>query len=168
MQKIVTHLWFDSNAEEAVAFYISVFKHSKIVRTSHYSEASALRLGRTPGSALSIVFELEGQEFAAINGGPGFSFSPAVSLLVNCKHQMEVDDLWEKLSEGGSEEQCGWLRDKFGVSWQIVPTALVPMMEEASAATDRVFTAMLEMKKLDLAVLTAAYEAEPDPSASDQ
>jgi predicted 3-demethylubiquinone-9 3-methyltransferase (glyoxalase superfamily) len=166
MQKIVTNLWFDENAEEAVRYYTGIFKHSQILHTSYYSEAAATRLGRTPGSVLVITFELEGQQFAAINGGPHFAFTPAISLLVNCETQAELDKIWRKLAAKGSIEQCGWLRDRFGVSWQVVPTRLQELMATPGPAADRVVAAMLDMKKLELDVLEAAYH-EPATNSTD-
>lgn len=160
MQKIVTNLWFDANAEEAVRYYTGIFKHSQVLHTSYYSEAAAKRLGRTPGSVLVITFELEGQQFAAINGGPHFSFTPAISLLVNCETQAELDKIWKKLAAKGTVEQCGWLRDRFGVSWQVVPTRLQELMATPGPAADRVVAAMLDMKKLELDVLEAAYQGD--------
>ncbi|MBY0310131.1 VOC family protein [Patescibacteria group bacterium] len=157
MQKIVTNLWFDENAEEAVRYYTGIFKHCRILHTSYYGEAAAKRLGRTPGSVLVITFELEGQQFAAINGGPHFSFTPAISLVVNCETQAELDKIWKKLAAKGSVEQCGWLRDRFGVSWQVVPTRLQELMATPGEAANRVVAAMLDMKKLELDVLEAAY-----------
>ncbi len=161
MQKIVTNLWFDENAEEAVRYYTSIFKRSRIVDTAYYSDAAAKRLGRVPGSVLTITFELEEQTFIAINGGPHFSFSPAISLLVNCETQKELDKIWRRLVAKGTPEQCGWLRDRFGVSWQVVPRKLQELMATPGPAADRLFTAMLEMKKLDIEALEAAYAETP-------
>lgn len=161
MQKIVTTLWFNDNAEEAVTFYTSVFKRSRVVRTTYYSEAAATRLGRVPGSVLTISFKIASQEFLAINGGPTVSFTPAISLMVNCKGQREIDTLWRKLTDGGTPEQCGWLRDKYGVSWQIVPATLPDLLGDGGEASDRVFAAMLDMEKIDTAALKAAREATP-------
>jgi predicted 3-demethylubiquinone-9 3-methyltransferase (glyoxalase superfamily) len=120
-QKITPFLWFDHDAEDAAKFYTSIFKNSRIIDIAHYGESAAEASGRPKGTVMTVTFELEGQLFMALNGGPVFKFSPAISFMVNCKSQEEVDDLWEKLSEGGEKEQCGWLKDKFGVSWQIVP-----------------------------------------------
>lgn len=161
MQKIITTLWFNDNAEEAVQFYTGVFKRSRIVRTTYYSEAAATRLGRVPGSVLSISFKIASQDFLAINGGPTVNFTPAISLLVNCKSQREIDSLWKKLTDGGEPEQCGWLKDKFGVSWQIVPASLPDLMGDGREESDRVFAAMLEMQKIDIAALKTAREAVP-------
>jgi predicted 3-demethylubiquinone-9 3-methyltransferase (glyoxalase superfamily) len=157
MQKIVTNLWFDGRVEEAVAFYTSIFANSRIKAITRYGDAGP----GLKGEILTIVFELEGQEFTIINGGPGFPHSPAMSLLVNCESQAEVDELWEKLSEGGEKGQCGWLTDRYGVSWQIVPTALDRMLQdEDEVRTQRVVKAMLSMTKLDLAALERAYNDE--------
>ncbi len=155
MQKITPFLWFDSNAEEAVKFYTSIFKDSKVGSITRYGDA-----GPGPkGSVMTATFELHGQEFVALNGGPHFTFSPAISFVVNCETQQEVDELWGKLSAGGATEQCGWLRDRFGVSWQIVPTVLVEMLQDKDAAkAQRVMAAMLKMVKLDIKALREAYE----------
>jgi predicted 3-demethylubiquinone-9 3-methyltransferase (glyoxalase superfamily) len=158
MQKITPHLWFDNNAEEAAKFYTSVFKNSRILDTAHYGESAAEVSGRPKGTVMIVTFELEGQTFMALNGGPVFKFSPAISFLVNCETQEEVDDLWEKLSEGGEKEQCGWLKDKFGVSWQIVPNILGEMVQDKDAKkSEKVIKAMLQMKKLDIQGLSKAY-----------
>src|SRR5215472_13464888 len=155
MQKITPFLWFDNNAEEAVHFYTSIFKDSKIVSLSRYGEG-----GPGPkGAVMSATFELHGQRFMALNGGPLFSFSPAISFFVSCETQQEIDDLWEKLSAGGKKERCGWLKDKFGLSWQIVPSALGEMMQDKDPAkSKRVMQAMLQMEKIDIAGLRKAYE----------
>jgi predicted 3-demethylubiquinone-9 3-methyltransferase (glyoxalase superfamily) len=154
MQSIEPCLWFDSEGEEAATFYVSIFKDSRIVETARYPEGSP----GTPGTVMTVRFVLDGQTFLALNGGPGFAFSPAISLVVHCETQAEVDRFWERLSEGGEEGQCGWLTDRFGVSWQIVPNALATMMSAGdAAATQRAFTAMLQMKKLDIALLERAY-----------
>jgi predicted 3-demethylubiquinone-9 3-methyltransferase (glyoxalase superfamily) len=159
MQKITPCLWFDDNAEEAVNFYISLFKNSKITNIAHYGEAGAAASGRPSGSVMTIMFELDGQEFMALNGGPHFKFSPAISLMVNCQTSDEVDELWDKLSAGGMKQQCGWLTDKFGVSWQIVPTGLGDMLEDDDPEkSERVMKAMLQMEKIDLAPLEQAYK----------
>jgi predicted 3-demethylubiquinone-9 3-methyltransferase (glyoxalase superfamily) len=158
MQKITPHLWFDNNAEEAAKFYTSIFKNSRILDTVHYGESAAEVSGRPKGTVMIVTFELKGQTFMALNGGPVFKFSPAISFLVNCETQEEVDDLWEKLSEGGEKEQCGWLKDKFGVSWQIVPNILGEMVQDKDAKkSEKVIKAMLQMKKLDIQGLTKAY-----------
>lgn len=158
MQKITPHLWFDNNAEEAAKFYTSIFKNSKIIDITHYGKSAAEVSGRQKGTIMTVRFVLEGQQFMALNGGPIFKFSPAISFLVSCETQEEVDDLWEKLSEGGEIEQCGWLKDKFGVSWQIVPNILSEMVQEKDTMKlERVINAMLQMKKLDIQGLKNAY-----------
>jgi len=145
MQKFTPCLWFDDNAEEAVKFYTSIFRNSKIKAVTHYGEAGAAASGRPKGSVLTVLFQLDGQEFLALNGGPHFKFSPAISFIANCGTQKEIDELWKKLSEGGETEQCGWLRDKFGVSWQIVPADIGKMMQDKDAEkTDRVMRAILQ------------------------
>jgi predicted 3-demethylubiquinone-9 3-methyltransferase (glyoxalase superfamily) len=159
MQKITPHLWFDNQAEEAANFYVSIFPNARIVSVAHYGEAGAEVSGRPAGSVLTVGFQLDGQEFVALNGGPHFSFSPAISFLVSCKTQAEVDELWEKLSAGGAEGQCGWLEDKYGVSWQIVPLALGKMLQdENTEKSESVMRAMLNMNKLDIAALKTAYD----------
>ena len=161
MQKITPCLWFDNQAEEAVNFYISVFKNSKIVSIAHYGEAGAKASGRKKGSVMTMTFQLEGQDFMALNGGPVFIFSPAISLMVNCTSQEELDMLWEKLSAVPEAEQCGWLQDKYGVSWQIVPAVLGEMMQDKDPErTERVMKALLQMKKLDIKGLEQAYEQQ--------
>lgn len=157
MQKIVTNLWFDGRVEEAVEFYTSIFANSRIMAMSRYGDAGP----GAKGEIMTATFELAGQEFTILNGGPGFPHSPAVSLLVNCQDQAEVDDLWEKLSDGGEKGRCGWLTDRFGVSWQVVPVALERMLQdEDEARTQRVTEAMLSMDKLDVAALERAYRNE--------
>jgi len=155
VQKITPFLWYDNNAEEAVSLYISVFKNSKITGITRYGDA-----GPGPkGSVMTIAFQLEGQDFIALNGGPMFKFTEAISLSVDCKTQQEVDELWEKLSAGGQPGQCGWLKDKFGLSWQIVPSALVEMLQDQDAEkSNRVMQAMMQMRKIDIARLRRAYE----------
>lgn len=161
MQKITTCLWFNNQAEEAVNFYTSIFKNSKIGSTSRYDKASAEVSGQPEGSVLVITFELDGREFMALNGGPLFKFTEAVSLVINCESQQEVDYFWEKLTEGGEESQCGWLKDKFGLSWQVTPTRLNELLEDKDPKkAERVMKAMLHMKKLDVPTLEAAAEAE--------
>jgi predicted 3-demethylubiquinone-9 3-methyltransferase (glyoxalase superfamily) len=161
MQKITPFLWFDDQAEEAVNFYTSIFKNSKILSVTRYGEEGAKAAGRPKGSVMTVVFKLEGQEFIALNGGPVFTFSPAISFLVNCKTQKEVDELWEKLSEGGEKGQCGWLKDKYGVSWQIVPTVLGEMLQDKDPKkSKRVMEAMLKMDKIDIKTLKQAYEQQ--------
>jgi predicted 3-demethylubiquinone-9 3-methyltransferase (glyoxalase superfamily) len=158
MQKISTCLWFDDEAEEAVKFYTSVFKNSKIGRTLHYDSASANVSGRPEGSVLTIEFELDGREFTALNGGPIFKFNESVSLIVNCTTQEEVDDYWNALTaNGGEESQCGWLKDKYGLSWQITPVQLVDAINDKDAArAHRAMQAMLEMRKIDIKTIEDA------------
>jgi len=155
MQKITTFLWFDNQAEEAINFYISLFKNSKIVNMSRYGDA-----GPGPkGTVMSATFQLDGQEFMALNGGPEFKFTEAISLYVSCKTQAEVDDLWAKLSAGGEESQCGWLKDKFGLSWQIIPDLLGKLLGDPDPVkSQNVMKAMLQMKKIDSAKLQQAYD----------
>ena len=157
MQKITPFLWFDGKAEEAANFYVSIFKNSKIGNVSRYGEA-----GPGPkGTVMIVTFSLDGQEFTALNGGPQYKFSPAISFFVNCGTQEEVDELWGKLSEGGDQLQCAWLRDKYGVSWQIVPSALLELMQDKDPVTSqRVFKAMLQMTKIDIEGLKRAYRGE--------
>ena len=155
MQKITPFLWFDSHAEEAAHFYTSIFKPSKIVSVKHYPKGAP----RPEGSVMSVEFQLNEQAFIALNGGPHFTFTPAISLFVDCKTQQEVDELWDKLSDGGETQQCGWLKDKYGLSWQIVPAYLGEMLQGNDAEkARRVTEAMLQMKKLDIAALVHAYE----------
>jgi len=155
MQKITPFLWFDGKAEEAAKFYTSIFKNSKIGSVSRYGEG-----GPGPkGAVLSATFELDGQEFIALNGGPQFTFSPAISFFVNCETQEELDEIWEKLCEGGKKNRCGWLQDKFGVSWQVIPTALGKLMSDPDPEkSGRVMKAMLQMEKIDIRGLQQAYE----------
>lgn len=157
MQKITPYLWFDNQAEEAMNFYTSIFKNSKIGSVSRYGEG-----GPAPaGTVISATFQLEGQEFMALNGGPAFKFTEAISFFVNCETQAEVDELWDKLSEGGDIQMCGWLKDKYGLSWQIIPTALMELMGDPDPVkAARVTNAMLQMKKIDIAELRRAYEQE--------
>ena len=158
MQKITPCLWFNDQAEEAMRFYVSIFKNSKVGRITHYGEAGAKVSGRFKGSVMTATFEIEGQEFMALNGGPHFTLSEAVSFIVKCDTQKEIDTFWEELSEGGEKGVCGWLKDKFGLSWQIVPTVLSDMMQDKDAEkTNRVMEAVLQMKKLDIARLQEAY-----------
>jgi predicted 3-demethylubiquinone-9 3-methyltransferase (glyoxalase superfamily) len=154
LQKISPFLWFDTQAEEAVKFYTSIFKDSSIGAVTYYSE-----LGPGPkGSVMTIGFQLEGQQFVALNGGPHFKFTEAVSFVVNCESQEEVDHFWDKLSAGGQEVQCGWVKDRFGLSWQIVPTVLPKLFQDKDPErSKRVMQAMLQMKKLDIAALEKAY-----------
>ncbi len=155
MQKITPFLWFDGQAEEAMNFYVSLFKNSKVVKVTRYGEA-----GPGPkGTVMSATFQLEGQEFYALNGGPQFTFSPAISFFVNCETQQEVDELWEKLSAGGEKSRCGWLKDKYGLSWQIIPSALGKMLQDPDAEkANRVMQAMLQMDKIDIKRLQQAYD----------
>ena len=155
MQKITPFLWFDNQAEEAANFYVSLFKNSKIGSIRRYGDAGP----GSKGSVMSVIFQLEGQEFFALNGGPHFKFTPAISLFVNCENQQEVDELWEKLSAGGRKDRCGWLQDRYGLSWQIIPTALSQLMSDPDPAkSSRVMKAMLQMDKIDIARLKEAYE----------
>lgn len=155
MQKITPNLWFDTEAEEAARFYTSIFKNSRIIGVTHYGEAGP----RPAGSVLTVTFELDGMQFVALNGGPEFKFNEAISLAVSCETQDEIDELWEKLSADPESEQCGWLKDKYGLSWQIVPAGLSEMMEDPDPAkSNAVMEALLKMKKLDIAELKRAYE----------
>ena len=152
-QKITTFLWFDKNAEEAVNFYVSIFKNSRIRRTAHYGDSGA----GPKGSVMTIEFQLDGQEFTALNGGPEFKFNEAISQVVHCKTQEEVDYFWEKLSAGGQIVECGWLKDKFGLAWQIVPDVLLDLIQDDDPQRrDRVMKAMMKMKKLDVAKIKQA------------
>ena len=156
MQKITPFLWFDNKAEEAANFYVSVFKNSKLLNVARYSE-----VGPGPkGAVMTAEFELDGQEFIALNGGPHFKFTEAVSFVVNCETQEEIDYYWQRLSEGGQESRCGWLKDKFGLSWQVVPTILGKLMADKNPEkSNRVMKALLQMDKLDIEPLQRAYEA---------
>jgi predicted 3-demethylubiquinone-9 3-methyltransferase (glyoxalase superfamily) len=157
MQKITPFLWFDGNAEEAMNLYVSVFKNSKVVSVTRYGEA-----GPGPkGTVMSATFQLEGQQFYALNGGPQYKFTPAISLFVSCETQKEVDELWNKLSAGGHKDRCGWLQDKYGLSWQIIPTVLGKMLQDKNPRkAQNVMKAMLQMDKIDIAKLKQAYEQE--------
>ncbi len=155
MQKIVTNLWFDTEAEEAAKFYCAIFPNSRITSVSHYGEAGP----REAGMVLTVDFELDGQHFTGLNGGPDFKFTEAISLLINCADQEEVDYYWSKLTDGGEEIQCGWVKDRYGLSWQVVPTILDEMIrDEDREKADRAMAAMLQMKKIDVAELKAAFE----------
>jgi predicted 3-demethylubiquinone-9 3-methyltransferase (glyoxalase superfamily) len=155
MQKITPFLWYDGKAEEAANLYLSVFKNSRIVKVRRNGEAGP----GSKGSVMGVDFEIEGQSFIAFNGGPHFTFNPAISLFVNCETQQEVDDLWEKLVAGGKPVQCGWLTDRFGVSWQIIPTVLGEMLSDSDPAkAARVMKAMMQMIKIDIAALKQAYD----------
>ena len=157
MQKITPFLWFDTQAEDAVNYYVSIFKNSKIVHVARYGEDAAKVSGRPKGSVMTVAFQLDGQPFVALNGGPVFSFTPAISFMVDCKTQGEVDHLWDKLSAGGEPQQCGWLRDKYGVTWQIVPSVLGELMGDPDPAkSQRVMQAMLQMTRLDIKALQQA------------
>ncbi|TMA83529.1 MAG: VOC family protein [Deltaproteobacteria bacterium] len=161
MQKITPFLWFDDKAEEAVSFYTSIFENSKIVKIARYGDAGAQVSGRPKGTVMTVAFQLDGQEFVALNGGPQFKFTEAISFVVNCQTQEEVDEYWEKLSAGGQEVQCGWLKDKYGLSWQIVPTILGEMLSDPDPKkAERVMKAMLQMKKIDIKGLEQAYEQQ--------
>ena len=157
MQKITPFLWFDNQAEEAANFYVSIFKNSKVLRVLRYGDA-----GPGPkGSVMTAEFQIDGQEFVALNGGPQFKFTEAISFVVNCETQEEVDYFWEKLSEGGEKSRCGWLEDKFGLSWQVVPTVLVEMYQDKDPEkSQRVMKAMMQMDKLDINKLKQAYEGD--------
>jgi predicted 3-demethylubiquinone-9 3-methyltransferase (glyoxalase superfamily) len=159
MQKIIPFLWFDTQAEEAAKFYTSVFENSKVGKILRYDEAAAKAAGGPVGAVLTIEFEIGGQKFTALNGGPEFKFNEAISFVVNCDTQKEVDYFWEKLTaDGGHESHCGWLKDKFGVSWQIVPTVLIEMLHDKdSEKSERVMKTMLQMQKIDIKTLTEAY-----------
>ena len=155
MQKITPFLWFNGQAEEAVNFYVSIFKNSKAGSIQRYGDA-----GPGPkGSVMSATFQLEGQDFYALNGGPQFSFTPAISFFVNCETQQEVDELWEKLSQGGEKGRCGWLKDKFGLSWQIIPSTLGRLLQgKDPEKSKRAMQAMMKMDKIDIAALQKAYD----------
>ncbi len=155
IQKITPFLWFDQQAEEAAGFYASIFPNSKIVKITRYGEAGP----RPAGSVMTVEFQLDGQSFVALNGGPQFKFTEAISFVVNCQSQDEVDFYWERLLAGGSEIECGWLKDKFGLCWQIVPTVLLELLSDPDPAkTQRVMRAMFTMKKLDLRALQRAFD----------
>jgi predicted 3-demethylubiquinone-9 3-methyltransferase (glyoxalase superfamily) len=157
MPKITPFLWFDDQAEQAAHFYVSIFRNSKIVSTTRYGEAGP----GVKGTVMTVVFELDGQDFIALNGGPQFKFTEAISFSVDCKTQKEVDEFWERLSEGGEEGPCGWLKDKYGLSWQINPTILGEMLNDRdSRKSKRVMEAMLGMKKIDIAGLKRAYATQ--------
>jgi predicted 3-demethylubiquinone-9 3-methyltransferase (glyoxalase superfamily) len=161
MQKITPCLWFDNKAVEAVNFYTLIFKNSKIGIVSRYSEEGAKASGMPKGSVMTVTFQLNGQDFMALNGGPVFTFTPAISFVVNCETQQEIDEFWEKLSEGGEKGVCGWLKDKYGISWQIVPAILGEMVKDKDTEKSaRVIKALLQMTKLDIKTLTHAYEQQ--------
>jgi predicted 3-demethylubiquinone-9 3-methyltransferase (glyoxalase superfamily) len=155
MQKITPFLWFDTQAEEAMNFYVSIFKNSKVGTVTRYGAAGPGK----KGTVMSATFQLDGQHFMALNGGPLFSFTPAISFFVNCETQAELDELWEKLSAGGKTERCGWLKDKFGLSWQIIPSVLGQLLQDKDPAkSGRVMKAMLQMNKLDIAALKREHD----------
>ena len=155
MQKIIPSLWFDGKAEEAMNFYISIFKNSRVLNVSRFGDAGP----GAAGTVMAVSFELDGQRFMGINGGPEFPFSEAVSFYVDCETQQEVDELWEKLTAGGEESQCGWLKDKYGLSWQIVPKILIEMLgDKDPEKAKRVTEAMLQMRKIDIKTLERAYQ----------
>ena len=160
MQKITPFLWFDGKAEEAMNFYISIFKDSKIVSVTRYGEA-----GPGPkGTVMTAAFELNGQKFVALNGGPQFTFTEAISFVVNCETQQEVDEFWEKLSEGGAKSRCGWLKDKYGLSWQVIPSVLPEMLQDKDAEkSQRVMQAMMQMDKIEMEPLKRAYLGSGHP-----
>jgi len=161
MQKITPFLWFNDQAEEAVNFYTSIFKNSKVLKVARYGEAGERASGRPKDSVMTIEFELDGQKFVALNGGPHFKFNEAISFVVNCKTQVEVDRFWKKLSAGGKEIECGWLKDRYGVSWQIVPAILSELLcDRDSEKAQRVMQALLRMKKLDIKKLKQAYNSK--------
>jgi predicted 3-demethylubiquinone-9 3-methyltransferase (glyoxalase superfamily) len=156
MQKITPFLWFDDKAEEAMNFYVSIFKNSRAGTVTRYGDA-----GPGPkGSVMTATFQLDGQDFIALNGGPLFKFTEAISFVVNCETQQEIDEFWEKLSAGGQEVQCGWLKDRYGLSWQIVPRILSELMRKDPQTSNRVMKALMQMKKLDIARLQAAYDGK--------
>lgn len=160
-QKVTPFLWFDNQAEEAVKFYTSVFKNSRITTITRYEKAGSIVAGRPEGSVMTVAFELEGQQFTALNGGPDFRFTEAVSFVVNCETQEEIDYFWEKLSEGGDTkaQQCGWLKDKYGLSWQIVPVNIGELLKDPDPEkSQRVMHAMLQMKKIDMSELMKAHD----------
>jgi predicted 3-demethylubiquinone-9 3-methyltransferase (glyoxalase superfamily) len=159
MQKINPCLWFDDKAEEAARFYVSIFKNSKLGNITRYGESGAEVSGRPTGSVMTVTFEIEGQEFVALNGGPHFKFSEAISFMVKCETQKEIDEMWEKLSQGGKEGQCGWLKDKYGLSWQIVSPVWDEMLRDKDVKkSERVMKAILQMSKPDINTLKQAYD----------
>lgn len=161
MQKITPFLWYDNNAEEAANYYVSVFKNSGINGITRYEEEGSKAAGRPAGTVMTVEFQIEGQEFLALNGGPHFKFTEAVSFVVNCESQEEVDYFWEKLSEGGQTSQCGWLKDKFGLSWQVTPTILGDLFQDKDPEkSKRVMKAMLQMTKLDIQALRDAAQGK--------
>ena len=163
VQRITPFLWFDDQAEEAANFYVSIFERSRVTGVTHYNEAASKAAGRPIGSVMTVTFELAGQEFTAMNCGPEFKFTEAISLVVHCENQQEVDHFWEKLTAGGQEVQCGWLKDKFGMSWQVTPRVLLEMIADKDPArAARAMAAMMTMKKIDIAALEEAFGGRPD------
>ena len=161
MQKITPNLWFDDQAEEAARFYVSLFKNSKITQIERYSASAAKGSGRPEGSVMLVAFQLDGQDYMALNGGPIYKLNEAISLVVACEDQTEVDYLWDKLLEGGITQACGWLKDKFGLSWQVVPKEFEEMMAHPDQARkDRVMAALMKMTKIDMPTLRLAYEGK--------
>lgn len=161
MQKVTPCLWFDDKAEEAARFYVSLFKHSKVRQITRYGDAGAEGSRRPTGSVMTVTFEIDGQEFMALNGGPIFKFTEVVSFIVKCETQQEIDEMWEKLSQGGKTGPCGWLKDQYGLSWQIVPTLLGTLMQDKDPEkTNRAMKALLHMEKLDIQRLQQAYEGQ--------
>ncbi len=166
MRKIIPFLWFDDKAEEAARYYASIFRRSKIVKITRYDETGATASGRPMGSVMTVEFRLEGQEFVALNGGPQFAFSPAISFVVNCRTQGEIDELWGRLSRDGETMQCGWLKDKYGVTWQVVPAAMGRWLSDPDPArSQRVMQALVQMTKLDMDALEKAYGRKPRAAA---
>lgn len=160
MSQITPYLWFDNQAEEAARFYTGIFKNSKITQITHYSEAA----GRPTGSVMTVAFELDGRPFVALNGGPMFKFSEAISFSIPCETQEEVDELWQKLTDGGEEGHCGWLKDRYGVSWQVVPNLLIEMLQDSdNQKVENVTRALFQMKKLNIKALKEAYDAISSP-----
>jgi predicted 3-demethylubiquinone-9 3-methyltransferase (glyoxalase superfamily) len=161
-QKITPNLWFDRQAEEAVNFYVSIFKNTRIGRVAHYGKAGHDTHGMPEGTVMTMEFELDGQKFVALNGGPHFKFNEAISFIVSCGSQQEIDEYWDKLGQGGNEKDhvCGWLKDKYGLSWQVVPTVMTEwLLDPDQRKAGNVMNALLKMKKIDLSVLQAAYES---------
>ena len=158
MQKISPFLWFDNQAEQAANFYVSIFKNSKILGINRYGKAGSEVSGRKEGSVMTVAFSLDGQDFTALNGGPVFSFSQAISFVIDCKDQQEVDYFWEKLSKGGQQQPCGWLIDKYGVAWQVVPSSLEKMITgKEPKKAESAMRSMLQMKKIDIKKIEKAY-----------
>jgi predicted 3-demethylubiquinone-9 3-methyltransferase (glyoxalase superfamily) len=161
MQKITPCLWFDSQAEEAAKFYVSLFENSRIGNITRYGEAGSQASGQRKGSVMTVSFQLDGQDFTALNGGPHFKFNEAISLMINCETQEEVDDLWERLSKGGEILECGWVKDKYGLAWQVVPKMFFELISDKDPAkAERAMQAMLKMKKLDIRELKRAAEGQ--------